>query len=310
MSAPTLSALSPSTAVSGGAQFTLTLTGTGFDSSIVAYWGPVALTTTYVSGISSTAVVPAALIALPGVFQVSVIVEGVQSGTLAFPVPSPIDLATVSQVSQWAEVQGPNDNALLQLCITGFSMFVLRQTGYGNSDGSQPTSSPFLAPVAYTENYDGNNNRRLFLNNYPIQSVTTLTISGLAIPQSTSWGQQGWVIDQGGKSISLRSGGGMGGSQPVTTNFWVCTGGFVFVKDPLNPMNINVQYTAGFNGTPYDLIEMAVRVCATNYKRHQFLDLASVSISTGGGSGTTRYRDWGMTPLDERTLLSYKRLSY
>lgn len=318
MPAPTLSTLSPTSTFSGGSDGVLTLTGSGFDSSIVAYFGTVALVTAYISATSATATVPAALIAIPVVAQVSVIVDETQSSRLpfvAFPLipqvggPSPIDLTTVGQVAQWAEVQTQDDNALMQLCVTGFSMFVLRQTGYGNSDGSLPAASPFVQPVPYNQNYDGNNNRRLFLKNYPVQSVTYLSISGLVIPESASWGQQGWVIDEGGKSISLRSGGGAG-SQPMTTNFWVCSGGYVFVKDRFNPMNINVQYTAGFNSTPSDLVEMAVRVCATNYKRHSFIDLASSSINTGGGSGTTRYRDWGISPLDERTLLSYKRQSY
>lgn len=316
MSAPTLSVLSPANAYAQVAPFTLTLTGTGFNGSVVAYWGSTALATTYVSSTSATAIVTAPLI-FAGVYQITVAVAGLVSNALtffvpssiAFPVPSAIDLVTVGDVKSWSEVQTANDDGLIQLAVTGFSAFVLRQTGYGPSDGSQPNSSPFVAPQPFNEWYDGNNNRRLFLNNYPVQSVTALSISGLVINQSTVFGQAGWVIDEGKKSISLRSGGG-GGSAPVTTNFWVSTGGYNFVKDPFNPMNINVQYLAGFLMVPADLVEMAVRVCAVNYKRHQWMDLASKAITASGGSGTTSYRSWGMTPLDDLVLRSYKRTTY
>jgi len=60
---PTLTALSPVSAQQGGAQFTLTVQGTGFLSTSVVHWDAVALATTLVSSGRLTAVVPAAQIA-------------------------------------------------------------------------------------------------------------------------------------------------------------------------------------------------------------------------------------------------------
>lgn len=66
-SAPALTSISPATAVAGGAQFTLTVTGTGFisgRSQIV--WGADPVATTFVSATSLTAVIDAAKIAAAG----------------------------------------------------------------------------------------------------------------------------------------------------------------------------------------------------------------------------------------------------
>jgi photosystem II stability/assembly factor-like uncharacterized protein len=57
---PAITALSPASAKSGGAAFTLTLSGTRFVSSSKIRWNGTALTTTFVSATKLTAVVPAA----------------------------------------------------------------------------------------------------------------------------------------------------------------------------------------------------------------------------------------------------------
>lgn len=95
-----------------------------------------------------------------------------------------------------------------------------------------------------------------------------------------------------------------------SSNFLLSTGGMAFIKDPSNPQNINVQYTAGYAGVPFDLAEMAMRVVGQNFKRRQWIDLASKTLSAQGGSGTTRYRDWALSPMDELVLQNYKRVTY
>jgi hypothetical protein len=70
---PTLSVLSPSSATNGGAQFTLTLTGTKFVSGAVVNWGSTPLTTAFVSATSLTATVPASDIASAGSATVTVV---------------------------------------------------------------------------------------------------------------------------------------------------------------------------------------------------------------------------------------------
>lgn len=70
---PTLTSLSPSSAVAGGAGFTLTVTGTGFVSGSAVDWNGTALTTTYVSATTLTATVPAGDIAAAGTDSITVV---------------------------------------------------------------------------------------------------------------------------------------------------------------------------------------------------------------------------------------------
>jgi len=70
--APTLDSLSPAFISAGKSAFTLTVTGTGFTSSSVVYWGSAALTTTYVSATQLTASVPATEVASAGTAAITV----------------------------------------------------------------------------------------------------------------------------------------------------------------------------------------------------------------------------------------------
>jgi sugar lactone lactonase YvrE len=69
---PTLTSVSPSSATPGGAAFTLTVTGSGFNYESIVQWNGASLTTTYVSATQLTATVPAADIATAGSFPVTV----------------------------------------------------------------------------------------------------------------------------------------------------------------------------------------------------------------------------------------------
>lgn len=69
---PTIASLVPSTATAGGAQFTLTVTGTNYISTSVVDWAGAPLATSYVSATEITATVPAADIAKAGTCKVTV----------------------------------------------------------------------------------------------------------------------------------------------------------------------------------------------------------------------------------------------
>lgn len=84
---PTLTKISPSSAVVGSPDVTMTLTGTNFATSATAYFGTLALATTYVNDTQLTAVVPAA--ELTKIEQVNVTVGNsatATSGPLPFRV--------------------------------------------------------------------------------------------------------------------------------------------------------------------------------------------------------------------------------
>jgi alpha-D-ribose 1-methylphosphonate 5-triphosphate synthase subunit PhnH len=85
--APTLSSLSPSSAVAGGPAFTLTVNGSNFQSGAAVQWNGSAISTNYVSANQLTAVVPNNLIASQGSANVTVINPGgVPSNSLAFAI--------------------------------------------------------------------------------------------------------------------------------------------------------------------------------------------------------------------------------
>jgi hypothetical protein len=80
---PTLTSILPSSATHGGAAFTLTATGTGYDSVSVIEWNGKKLTTTYVSSTTLTAPVSAADIKKAGTAAVTVVNPTPGGGTSA-----------------------------------------------------------------------------------------------------------------------------------------------------------------------------------------------------------------------------------
>ena len=90
---PTVKTLSPSSALAGGAGFTLTLTGTEYLSSSVVNWNGSARATTYVSSTELTAVINATDIAKGGTYKVTVTNPapgGGTSGSSTFTVDNPV----------------------------------------------------------------------------------------------------------------------------------------------------------------------------------------------------------------------------
>ena len=74
--APTITSLSPSSALAGGAAFTLTVNGTGFASNSIVGFNNAAVPTTFINVTQLTASVPANLISTPGTVPISVVNPG------------------------------------------------------------------------------------------------------------------------------------------------------------------------------------------------------------------------------------------
>jgi hypothetical protein len=121
---PTLASVSPNSAVAGSAGLAITATGSGFVTSSVVEWNGAALATTYVSGTSLTAQVPASDLSSTGTASVAVQTPAPGGGTsasLSFaitPVPNPAP--TINSLSpSGITVGGP----AFTLTVTG-SQFV------------------------------------------------------------------------------------------------------------------------------------------------------------------------------------------
>lgn len=161
-----------------------------------------------------------------------------------------IDLCTLAEAKAWPGDTGASDDVKIQRLITEASAYFVWRTGRGPENSDIPASSPFVAPVSYTETYDGIPSYRLPLRNWPIRSVQSLTIQGIAVPASTGYGTPGYVIDGNGKSISIPS--QYGTASPMS---FQRLGQFYdqnVVPQRGRPFNsglqsIVVSYTAGFN---------------------------------------------------------------
>jgi len=78
---PTITLLSPSSALAGSGAFTLTVNGTGFTSSSVVNWNGSARTTSFVSATQLTAQITAADVSATGTAAVTVVNPAAQGGT-------------------------------------------------------------------------------------------------------------------------------------------------------------------------------------------------------------------------------------
>ena len=101
--APVITTLSPSSASMGGPDFTLTVNGSNFLSSLTVAWNGAPLATKFIGGGQLTALVPAALIAAVGTGRVTVTGNGASSNaltfTIALPGPAPSSAGVLNAAS-------------------------------------------------------------------------------------------------------------------------------------------------------------------------------------------------------------------
>jgi hypothetical protein len=204
-----------------------------------------------------------------------------------------IDLVQLNDVKSFLGFQSTNtdDDGILQLLITSFSQYVLNKTSI----------SSFNSIQTFTETYDGNGNTRLFLRNQPIRSLVSLVVGSYQVPPSTGPTVSGIYVEDSKKSIAFRWSAGA-----ISPPYSIYPYGFTPGQG-----NVVVNYTAGYSSVPFDLYEAVIEAVAINYRRKDWLDLASKNISTsGGGAGTTTYRKWFLPPGIEEVINFYSRYSW
>ena len=142
---PSLTSLSPDNATAGASPFTLTLTGTGFNSSATVQWNGASLATTFVDAAHLTAAVPANLIASPTTAQITVIINGVSSNALNF-------IVSVTSISSLSPPNAPSSGQPFQLTVNG--------GGFSSNSVVQwngtPLSTKFESSSQLTANVPGN----------------------------------------------------------------------------------------------------------------------------------------------------------
>lgn len=118
---PVLSSLSPPSTSAGGPAFTLTANGSCFVNNSTVYWNGAPLATTFVSAGALTATVPAALTAVPGTAQVTVVTPGPGGGTSAAVTFTIISTNVAVQNLQVSQDASGNYRATVALTNTGYS---------------------------------------------------------------------------------------------------------------------------------------------------------------------------------------------
>ena len=179
----------------------------------------------------------------------------------------PADLTTLADLKSWLTITSTTDDAMLARLITAASKYI------------QSWLNRTIASATYNETRDGNGGTRLFLGNYPVTAVASLSIDGITIPASPGPGQPGYVFNQ--YAISVR--------------------GYTFTDDY---NNVVISYTAGFASVPQELAQACIDLIALRYRERDRIGLVSKGLA--GETTTFSIKDM---PSSVMTILNnYKRV--
>ncbi len=145
-------------------------------------------------------------------------------------------LTTLNTVKAWLNVNTTTDDLLLTRLITQISGATLNYL-----------ARPAITQETYTELRDGVGNNRLVLRNWPVISITSLTVGSQTIPQATT-------LTSSGYTLATWDGTSAGLPQEITLR------GYQFCR---GRSNIQIVYQAGYviqnepqtvpSTTPYSL---------------------------------------------------------
>lgn len=196
--------------------------------------------------------------------------------------PNAIDLCILSDVKAWLDISGVNDNDILQSLITNVSTRILQNLNRSS-----------LALATYAERYDGSDTPQLALRNFPIVSVSSLTVAGRTVVASPDGVQSGYTFDQ--YALKLIGYSVAPGQQGFASTIGFFTRGF---------QNIAVTYQAGYASIPFDIAEAARQWVAYLYRQRSRIGQTSKHLSTGE---TVSFSQKEMPDFVAGTLANYKR---
>jgi hypothetical protein len=185
---PSLTSISPSTAIAGGPAFTLTATGSNFVSGSIVQVNGANRTTTFVSSTQLTAAIPASDIASTGSLAIGVInPDGSTTGTVSLAVNNPPpSLASISPTSATAgspgftlTVTGSNFVSASVVRVNGASRtttFVSNTQLTATIPASDIASPGTLSITVFTASPGGGTSGVLTFNvNNPVPSLTSIS---------------------------------------------------------------------------------------------------------------------------------------
>ncbi len=117
---PTLTTLSPASAIATGPALSMTVNGTNFAQNAIVQWNGSALSTSFISATQLSAYIPASLVAMAGTATVAVNSAGTTTSTVTFTINAPPAITSLSPAS----------------VIAGMPAFTLGVTGTGFAQGA------------------------------------------------------------------------------------------------------------------------------------------------------------------------------
>jgi hypothetical protein len=178
------------------------------------------------------------------------------------------DLTTLANARAWLNLTSQDDDVLLARLITAASGFI---ESYINRT---------LGVHSVSEVRDGLGGRRMVLSDYPIVSVTTLAVNGVAIPAAAD------VVSNGYRVVGIM----------------VLLTGYIFSK---GLGNVEVTYSSGYATTPPEIEQACIELVAWRYKERDRIGQSSKSV---GAQETVTYSIKDM-PDDVKTILNqYKKV--
>lgn len=180
----------------------------------------------------------------------------------------PNDLTTLANVKSWLNVSTTTDDTLLQRLLSAASGYI------------QAWCNRVFAEASYTDTFNGKDKTKQMLGNYPVLSVTSVTVDANVIPPSTAVTVPGFVNDI--YSVMLR-------------DYWFCRG----------IQNVVISYTAGYATIPLEVEQACIELVALRYRERQHIGEVS---KTAGGAETVSYSQKDMSDGIKTILGNYKKV--
>lgn len=178
------------------------------------------------------------------------------------------DLTTLANVKSWLTIATTTDDAILTRMVTSVSNYI------------QSWLNRSFAVATYTDIHNGSGTGyQLALHEYPIISVSSVTISGNIIPASPDGIQPGYMFDARG----------------IYFNGYQLTKGL---------QNVRITYSAGYAVTPPEIEQACIELISLRYRERS--RIGEVSKSIGGEVISYTQKDF---PDGVKTILNnYKRV--
>lgn len=180
------------------------------------------------------------------------------------------DLCLLNDVKRYLGIQTANEDILLGYLITGASAWV-----------ENFTNRTFLTS-SYSEESIGKDQTSYFFRQYPVTTVASMTVDGVAVPQSTSPTANGWRLVNAYMARLI---------------------GYNLARDSV----VQVSYTAGYASLaalPQDIPMAVMEIVALRFREKEWIGKHSETLQTQVVSFTN-----SDVPADVRkTLQQYNRV--